>query len=43
MNAYALKFIMLGDSRVGKSQLSRAFTSKPFLVSLKNFVLFLFF
>lgn len=30
MHSYALKFIMVGDSRVGKSQLNRSFTKKSF-------------
>lgn len=30
MHSYALKFIMVGDSRVGKSQLTRAYTNKSF-------------
>lgn len=33
MHSYALKFIMVGDSRVGKSQLTRAYTNKSFNVS----------
>jgi hypothetical protein len=33
MQRYALKLVLVGDSRVGKSQLSRAFVNKSFLVS----------
>jgi GTPase SAR1 family protein len=33
MQSYALKLVLVGDSRVGKSQLSRAFMDKEFVVS----------
>lgn len=38
MQRYALKLVLIGDSRVGKSQLSRAFVNKGFLVSCSRFV-----
>jgi GTPase SAR1 family protein len=31
---YGLKFVVIGDSNVGKSQLLRNFTKKPFNVSM---------
>jgi hypothetical protein len=33
MQSYSLKLVLVGDSRVGKSQLSRAFMDKEFKVS----------
>lgn len=33
MQSYPLKFILVGDTRVGKSQLSRYYTKKTFDVS----------
>ena len=39
MQNYALKIVLVGDSRVGKSQLARSFLCKNILVSQPRFLL----